>query len=273
MARLRIVSLNAWGGRCWPALGEWIAALKPDVLCLQEVTRAPCPSPPWLEYRDAHRVLDQRTDLFADVSACLPGWQAGFAAAARGPLRSPEGRKWVSEHGLGTWVAPGLAVTERVQGFVHGSFRRDGWGPEPVPRAMQVLRIELPNNGETCVIGHFHGLRDPSGKGDTPARARQAGKALALLRGVATEGEAVVMGGDFNILPGAESFAIWRNGGLADQVAARGIADTRTVLYRKPQRHANYMLTGGALDILSFEVPGSPVVSDHRAMIIDIVIG
>ena len=240
------------------------------MLCLQEVTRAPRRSPPWLKYRDAYRELDQRSDLFGDVSRCLPGHQPCFAPAARGPLTDANGRNWPSEHGIACWVAPRLAVTERVQGFVHGRFRRDGWGPEPVPRTMQVMRVEMPETGETLTIGHFHGLRDPSGKGDTPARAVQARRARALMEGLAGPGEGMVLGGDLNLLPGSETFDLLAEAGLRDLVAAHGVTDTRTSLYDKPERHADYMLVNGAVAVRDFAVPDTPLLSDHRPLILDL---
>lgn len=269
---MRIVSLNAWGGRCWPALDRWLAVERPDVVCLQEVTRAPLRAPPWLTYRDAYRELDQRSDLFADVSKALPNHQPWFAAAARGPLTDSNGRAWQSEHGIACWVAPQLAVTERIQGFVHGRFRRDGWGEEPVPRTMQAMRLEHPSTGATLVVGHLHGLRDPEGKGDSPARARQARRARALVDGLAGQGEGVVLGGDLNVLPGSETFAILAEAGLRDLVTAAGIEDTRTELYDGPQRHADYMLVNDAVAVHGFDVPAAPVLSDHRLMILDVAL-
>ncbi|WP_167767101.1 endonuclease/exonuclease/phosphatase family protein [Jannaschia formosa] len=267
---MRIVSLNAWGGRCWPALDRWLPVERPDVLCMQEVTRAPLRAPPWLKYRDACRELDQRSDLFADVSRALPAHQPWFAAATRGPLTDSNEREWQSEHGIACWVAPHLAVTERIQGFVHGRFRRDGWGEEPVPRTMQAMRIEDPTTGASVIIGHFHGLRDPAGKGDSPARQRQAVRARALIEGLAGQGEGVVLAGDMNVLPGAETFTIFAEAGLRDLVTAHGIEDTRTELYGKPERHASYMLVNEAVAVQGFDVPADPVLSDHRPLILDV---
>ncbi|MHC2215618.1 exonuclease III [Rhizobium leguminosarum] len=38
---MRIISLNAWGGRLHEALITYVTEADPDVLCLQEVLRAP----------------------------------------------------------------------------------------------------------------------------------------------------------------------------------------------------------------------------------------
>lgn len=269
---LRIVSLNAWGGAVWSALQPWIGSIAADVLCLQEVIRAPEPSPDWLQYQDSNRHLDQRADLFADVSACLPGYQSSFAPAARGPLRDAEGRVYRSEHGLGVWVAPHLAVSAQASAFIHGTFRSDGWGAEPVPRAMQMLRIADGDTGRAMVIAHLHGLRDPSGKGETPERDRQADAIVAALTAFAAPEDRMVLAGDFNLLPGSATFDLLARIGLADLVTGRGITDTRTRLYKKPQRHANYMLVRDNAEVLAFDAPAEPVVSDHRALVLDTVL-
>ncbi|MBF9036275.1 endonuclease/exonuclease/phosphatase family protein [Rhodobacterales bacterium HKCCE2091] len=267
---MRIVSLNAWGGKVWPALPDWIAAEVPDILCLQEVTRAPVPSPDWLVYEDDFRRLDQRADLFADVSKCLPRHQGLFAPAARGVMRDGQGREVASEHGIAAWIAPHLAVTEYRSVFVHGGFRADGWGPEPVPRTMQVLRIADPAAPGTLVVAHLHGLRDPAGKGDTPAREAQARAIRAALEDFARPGEPLVLAGDLNILPGSATFAFLAGIGLSDLVTGRGHDDTRTVLYDKPVRFADYMLVTPGVPVARFDLPAEPVLSDHRAMVLSL---
>ena len=270
MARLRFVTLNAWGGRCWPALDAWLPRCEADVLGLQEVTRAPLRAPPWLRYVDPSRTLDQRSDLFGDVSAALPAYQPCFAPATRGALIDPNGREWASEHGIATWVAPHLAVTERWQGFVHGAYRHDGWGPEPVPRTFQAMRVVEPTTGRSVLLAHLHGLRDPMGKGDTPARAAQARRIADVVAGIAAPDEPVALGGDLNLLPGSETFDILAGIGLTDLVVARGIADTRTPLYAKPERHANYMLVNDRVRVVAFDALAEPVVSDHRPLVLDL---
>lgn len=268
---MKIVSLNAWGGKVWNTLAPWVAGLDVDVLCLQEVTRAPVQSPEWLRYVDPYRDLAQRSDLFADISALLTDHQSFFAAATRGTLTDQRGAPVPSEHGLGLWVRRDLAVARLAQGFVHGAFRSGGWGAEPVPRAMQVARVECPRTGQVLCIGHFHGLRDPDGKGDTPARARQTVRAIDLFCTIWRQDTPAVLAGDFNLLPNSASFPQFAQAGLHDLIARHGITDTRTSLYDKNQRFADYMLV--SQDILGascFDVPDQPEVSDHRPLILTI---
>ncbi|WP_415403031.1 endonuclease/exonuclease/phosphatase family protein [Tateyamaria sp. SN3-11] len=265
---MKIVSLNAWGGQVWDALGPWVSALKPDVLCLQEVTRAPSPSPEWLAYKDAYRHLEQRADLFSDISRLLPQHQARFAPATRGTLFDAEGGEVASEHGLGLWVRRDLAVTHSVQDFIHGTYRSGGWGAEPVPRTMQAVRVEDTATGRSVCIGHLHGLRDPDGKGDTPARAAQTQRIVEVFTQVWTSGVSGVLAGDFNLLPDSECFDVLAGAGLHDLIAHHGITDTRTALYTKDQRFADYMLVSPDLIDALFDVPAGPEVSDHRPLIL-----
>lgn len=262
---MRIISLNAWGGQVWPALDGWVSTCGADILCLQEVTKPAQPSPPWLAYRDPFRNLNQRSNLFGDMSARLPQHQARFSAAAEGPLSDVGGKVYRSRHGLGQWVASDLTIAATGDGFVHGAFRRDGWGAEPVPRAFQAVRVSGPRLKRPLTVAHFHGLRDPSGKGDTDVRRAQAHKARALLSHIASSQDDVVLCGDFNVLPDSETLDLFKDWGLRDLV---GSADTRTSLYTKPVRHANYMLVSPSVQVASFDAPAGPVVSDHRPLIL-----
>lgn len=266
---MRVVSLNAWGGQVWDTLAAWIETVNADILCLQEVTRAPVPSPDWLRYVDPFRDLAQRSDLFGDVSARLPTHQCYFAPATRGTLTDAQDQPVASEHGLGIWVDRRLAVTHHVQDFVHGAFRADGWGEEPVPRTMQACRVVDPATGFELCVGHFHGLRDPSGKGDTPARHEQTRRVASLFERVWTGDQPAILAGDFNLLPDSAAFPHFRQMGLHDLITHHGILDTRTALYEKSQRFADYMLVSADLLTARFDVPATPVVSDHRALVLD----
>ncbi|MDU8944866.1 endonuclease/exonuclease/phosphatase family protein [Ovoidimarina sediminis] len=270
LRRLRIVSLNAWGGREWAALEPWLKRLDADVFCAQEVIRAPDPQPEWLCYEDPNRRLAQRSDLFGEICRCLPRHQARFAAAARGPLTGDDGRSYVSEHGLGLWVRDDLAVSGSFDGFVFGRFRHDGWGAEPVPRALQIVRLASPDTGKTLVGANLHGIRQPGGKLDTPDRKVQCANLINGLKGFREPGEPLVVAGDFNLLPDSATFQALEAMGLANLVVQNGITDTRTSLYKKAERYADYVLASQEVEVLAFDAPAEPEVSDHRPLVLDI---
>ncbi len=267
---MRLMCLNAWGGRLAGPLLQCVAATDPDVLCLQEVTFAPVAGPQVLYYRGADKTepLLQRANLHADVGCVLGGHQGWFHPAMRGDLHDVAGAAYPSEFGLATYVRRDLRVMAESTAFVHGQFRSGGWGQPPVPRNAHVIRLEA-EAAAPVIIAQMHGLRDPAGKHDTPARAEQAARLVALLDRLRQPGDRVILCGDFNLLPDSATFAVLARLGLHDLVTAGGFGDTRTSHYSKQPRHADYMLISSGIAVQRFEVVAQPEVSDHRMLQLD----
>jgi hypothetical protein len=183
---LRIISLNAWGGRLHEALIDYVRQSDADVLCLQEVLRAPDPGSGWPIYRDSGLELPQRANLFAEISAALPGHDGFFCPTSRGTLFDGDAAI-VAEFGLATFVRKSHSVIAQAIDFDSATF-----------------------------------------------------KILARL-------------------------------GLSDLVTGNGLVDTRTSYYLKQGRFADYMLVTPEVKIAKFEVVATPEVSDHRALLLDIV--
>jgi endonuclease/exonuclease/phosphatase family metal-dependent hydrolase len=76
-----------------------------------------------------------------------------------------------------------------------------------------------------------------------------------------------VVCGDLNLLPVSDTFEMLAQIGLVDLV---GESDTRTSRYRKPVRHASYLLVSDPGEVARFEILTEPEVSDHRALLLDI---
>lgn len=266
---MRILSLNAWGGWVFEPLIRFLRDTQPDALCLQEVTRAPVASAEWLLYRDGGTELLQRADLFREVQAVLPEHDGIFCPAARGTLFDGE-EATPSDWGIATFVRKTLPVIGQAQNFVHGAFSPDGWGEHPRSRNAHAVRLFDHLAGAPVTVAHMHGLRDPSGKGDTPARQAQAEAFVQLIRTVWQPGERLVACGDFNVLPGSSTFAVLAALGLRDLVTQRGHAGTRTSLYPKPGRHADYCLVTPDVEVKRFDVLAEPEISDHCALALEI---
>ena len=267
---MRIVMLNAWGGRLHDRLLPYLSQADPDVLCLQEVVRTPGAPAAWMTYRDAGVALPQRAMLFDEVRRTLPGHRAFFCPAARGVLFDGDDAH-LSDWGLATFVRERLAVIGQIQDFAHGDFSADGYGEHPRPRSAHAVRLFDHGAGHPVTVAHMHGLRDLAGKGDTPARRAQAERLAAMVEALARPGERVVVCGDLNVLPGGETLAILRERlGLIELVTSRGHGGTRTSFYAKAVRHADYMLVNAAVAVRSFAVVTEPEVSDHRPLVIEV---
>lgn len=266
---MRILSLNAWGGRLHERLIPYLAAADADVICLQEVVRTRDAPAPWLIYRDRDIELPQRANLFEEVSAALPAHDAFFFPAAAGFLF--DGNKSVrSEFGLATFVRRNLPIIGQALDFVHGAFSADGWGKHPRPRNAHCMKLHDGTDSVGIVIAQFHGLRDPDGKTDTPERERQANELAGLVARLWKPGQRLVVCGDFNVMPDSATFDILSELELADLVTGRGFTDTRTSFYRKQNRFADYALVTPQVEVCGFDVVETPEVSDHRALVVDV---
>ncbi|MEO0606802.1 MAG: endonuclease/exonuclease/phosphatase family protein [Pseudomonadota bacterium] len=259
---MRIICLNGWGGKLHQALSEYIAAESPDVLCLQEVVHSPKTTEDWLTYRDGDHVLAQRANFFRDMCLALPDHAAYFCPAAQGVLWHDE-MAIASQWGVATFVRKTIPIIAQAQGFVHKSFSANGYGDHPRSRTAHAVRLYDFEKDRAVCVTHMHGLRDLRGKMDTPERAAQARRLLALSNRIAEPGDAAIICGDFNIGPESETLTYLRQNGFEEFVLARAYQSTRTPLYEKPNKFADYMLINDAVDVVDFQVVSDPVVSDH----------
>ncbi len=261
------MSLNGWGGTLHDVLIPYIVAEQPDILCLQEVVHTRDAPAAWLTYRDGVHVLPQRAQFLAEVAAALPDHVATFCPAAQGVLWHGDDA-CPSQWGLASFVHRSLPVIGQHQGFVHKDFKPDGYGDHPRSRSAHAVRIHDASRGGAVVVAHMHGLRDPDGKHDTPARAAQARRFAEIIVSLAQEGDRIIACGDFNVLPGSATFDILGALGLTDLVTGRGHEGTRTSRYARSNRFADYMLVDATLADAPFEVVRDPEVSDHCPLVL-----
>ena len=247
------------------AVARFLRTEAPDVLCLQEVTRTRALRG-WTAFADGERSLPQRANLLLDVAELLPHHQPVFVASDSGPVQGPDGGSHRQDFGVATYVGEELTVTGIETGAVHGSYTDHvAWPHSERPRTALAVTVAEP--GRSVTVIQVHGLRDAAGKGDTPARRRQAERLAALATRAQETSYLTVLCGDLNLLPSSETFQVLADAGMTDLV---GEADTRTSRYAKPVRHASYLLVSDPGAVRHFEVVGAPEVSDHRALALEI---
>ncbi|MGC4938659.1 endonuclease/exonuclease/phosphatase family protein [Kribbella sp. DT2] len=263
---MRIVSLNAWGGAMFDHLAPWLQAVDADVLCLQEMTRTPGASG-WTRFEDGERSLPQRANLFEDVRALRPTDQGFLLVSDAGPVTDDHAVRRRQDFGIATFAGAGRPVVGLDSSFVHGEFvDHEDWSIDDRPRAALATRVADRAGDRFVTVVQLHGLRDPAGKQDSPARRAQAERLAELVERASSPGDLVVVCGDLNLLPGSETFAVLEKVGLTDLV---GSADTRTSAYTKPSRHASYLLVSDPSAVKNFEILPDPEVSDHRALMLE----
>lgn len=261
--------LNGWGGKLHGEIVAYISSARPDVLCLQEVVHSPSTDKAWLTYRDGDHVLPQRANFFREVSLALPDHVAVFCPAAQGTLWDDD-KDVPSQWGLATFVHESLPIIGQAQGFVHKSYSSGGYGEHPRSRSAHALRLYDDTQDRSLSIAHMHGLRDLRGKMDTPERATQVRKLLELLDVVSEPEDLRIVCGDFNVEPDSETLAFLGEHGFSELVTRSGFEGTRTSLYKKPGRFADYMLIDNEKAVSRFDVVYSPEVSDHCPLVLDL---
>ncbi|MEM8632945.1 MAG: endonuclease/exonuclease/phosphatase family protein [Pseudomonadota bacterium] len=264
---MEIMCLNGWGGTLGDVLLPYLARAAPDVLCLQEVVHSPATDKIWLTYRDGDHVLPQRANFFDEVARALPGHTAIFCPAAQGVLWDDD-TQVPSQWGLATFVRRDLPVTHQAQGFVHKDYGAHGYGDHPRSRSAHAVRVYDHAADRAVTIAHMHGLRDLRGKMDTPERALQAQRFLALTASVTEQGDPTVLCGDFNVEPDSETLALIAEAGFTELVTSGGHTGTRTSHYEKPGRFADYMAVNRPEGVRGFEIVRAPEVSDHCPLIL-----
>ncbi|SMY07159.1 endonuclease/exonuclease/phosphatase family protein [Flavimaricola marinus] len=163
-----------------------------------------------------------------------------------------------------------IPVIGQAQGFVHKAFSPDGYGEHPRSRSAHAIRVHDFARQRPVSITHMHGLRDLAGKMDTPERAAQADRLLALSDQVSEPGDLRVVCGDFNVEPESETLTKLHRAGFTELVTSRGFTSTRNSHYTKPARFADYMLIDQPEAVGHFDVIFDPEVSDHCPLVLEI---
>lgn len=257
MTTMKILTLNIWGGRAGSKeLLSFIASHGEDVdvFCFQEVWSAPYTH---LEGTKAGglEINHQNIMVYAlqGISEALPNHQYFFHP------------HHLENYGLMMLVRKGINILGSGDVFVH---KERGYVPEGDlghhARNLQYVTVE--QHGTQVTVLNFHGLWNGKGKTDSDERLEQSRNVLNFIEQLNTP---VVLCGDFNLLPDTESIKMFESAGLRNLIRENGITSTRTTLYEKPVKFADYIFTSSNVDVKDFRVLPD-VVSDHAPLSIEI---
>ncbi len=248
---MKILSLNAWGGRVNPEILDFVAAWngRADAFCFQEMMRdtGETEFDPVLDPREIRRTVETFSEL-------LPDYEHRFS------------NFYGDDYGLATFVHRDVGIRAVSECLVYGQHPRRPLAPGyEGEHCRKILITEL---GNDVRLVNFHGLWIRGyGKGDHDHRIEQSRRILETLHpfGVPT----VLMGG-FNLDPDTESMGMLERAGFRNLVKEYGITDTRTPLYEKTvSRYADYALVTPDVPVTDFRVLPD-VVSDHAPILLEI---
>lgn len=242
---MKLISLNVWGGKVYDPLEAFIRAQvsDTDIFCFQEVLFGDAPS-----FTPMHKA---RENIFAEIASWLPGFISYRHF-------SPSVHFQTEEISFGAGQA--IFVKSPLEASANGGFLC--YAGEPPTDTIQGGK--LTGNCQWVEVGPFvianlHGLwQEGTGKADTPERLAQSRIVREFLDG--RNGKKILCG-DFNLLPNGKSMEILAEG-MRDLIKENGITSTRSSLYKKEVRFADYALVSPEVEVIDFKVLPDEV-SDH----------
>lgn len=244
---MKLISLNAWGGRVTEILDFFRQHQDADIFLLQEI----------FHNGTERTVFDsqERAKLFEEINESLLDHSGYFAPVEAG------------EWGLAIFVKQSIQILGHGDIFVYRE--KDsmiGRDAATVGRNLQFMNIAL--GDKVLNILNFHGLWSGRGKGksDSPERLEQSAKIVNFIKNL--QGE-IILAGDFNLRPDTQSLImIEKELNLRNLVKDYKLESTRTSYYTKPERFADYVLCSAGVVIKDFlALPEE--ISDHKALLLD----
>lgn len=263
---MKLETLNIWGGKIFEPLLEHLKkqASIVDIFCFQEVYHTTAEDEKVMRLQEQKNAkvffntMPSRVDIYRSIQEKLIDFTSYFSYAQE---FHEFGHKVY--YGLAIFVKKGITVQKEGEVFVYRG--KNTWvenNHASLGRNVQYIQFEL--NGKPCIIANLHGLWTGGGKEDTLERVEQSKKVKAFLDDFKG---AKILCGDFNLLPQTESIKILEEG-MKNLVKEYAVSSTRSHLYEKPNKFADYILTSLDVKVKDFQVL-QDVVSDHLPLVLD----
>lgn len=249
---MKVITLNTWGGR--GGLPNLLAFFKKhqdvDVFCLQEV---------WNGGEEMVGVVaggsplvGVSTTLLSDIASVLPNHTHYFR-----PI-------FQDFYGVTLFIRSDHKVLEEGEIFVYkerGFFLPEEKGNHA--RNLQFAHIETDKGVRTVM--NIHGLWNGNRKVDDPDRLKQSDNIAEFLCRLPNP---YVLGGDLNLYPETESIAKIEACGTRNLVKEYNVTSTRTSLYKKEEKFADYIFVSNDIQVKDFKVLPDEV-SDHAPLYLE----
>ena len=240
---MKLITLNIWGGHVRQSLLGFIQSQRDtDIFCFQEVYHN---APDKISNEDRKVSLA----IFSELHALLPDHNAYFRPAVR------------DIYGLGTFIRKDINVLQEGDINIHTNPEYTGSGPCH-SRNMQWL--ECCYDQKVFSILNVHGLWNGMGKSDTPARIAQSQRIKDFMD---TINNPKILCGDLNLRPDTESLRLIEKD-MHNLILLNNVKSTRTSLYPKPEKYADYIFTSPEIIVHKFEVLQDEV-SDHAPLLLE----
>lgn len=250
---LKLLCLNAWGGMIGAeSLEAFFEKYKDvDIFCLQEIFSAP---EGFVIPKNAagKNIETSLPDLLDRIQAALTDHENIFTLNC------------FHSFGIAMFYKKSLLMQERKEVCI---YREPGYvSSEDIAdhcRNMQFVKLQTPI-GEIAVC-NLHGAWQVNGKTDSPERIEQSRRIIEATKDTRVP---TILCGDFNLVPDTTSIAMLEDAGWENLVKQCGVTSTRTHLYDKPTKFADYVFVKNGIRVKRFEVLPD-VVSDHVPFLLE----
>ncbi len=239
---MKLITLNTWGGRIHAPLMEFLLQNKDaDIFCLQEI------------YHNATEddlgegFKEDSIQLHSDIGSVLIDHVGYFRPSING-------------YGLSIFIKKDITINKEGDILIYEV--PDYVGGANHPRNLQYMEIE--KDGSVITIANVHGLWNGQGKTDTEHRLEQSRRIKAYMDSITGK---KILCGDFNLRPDTESVSILEDG-MRNLIKEYAITSTRTSLYTKSEKFADYIFVSPEMTVLDFKVLPDEV-SDHSPLFIE----
>ena len=240
---MKLITLNIWGAHIRDPFLTFIKNHNDiDIFCFQEV------------YHNAPQKVSNESrpvslNIFSELQRLLPEHKGFFRPAVD------------NIYGIATFVKKEIDVIKEGEIAIHINENYPGTGPTH-SRNLQWLECQI--NQQIYAILNVHGLWNGKGKSDCPERIAQSERIRKFMD---TLNAPKILCGDFNLRPDIESMKIIEQG-MNNLIKTFNITSTRTSLYPKPEKFADYVLTSPEIIVKQFAVLQDEV-SDHAPLLLD----
>lgn len=247
---MKLITLNTWGGKVYQPLMEFLSKYKDiDIFCFQEIFHN-------LNEKTSTADLivadDACKKLFNNIKEILKNHEGYFC-----PVHG-------ASYGLAIFVKKNIKVAEVRDTLL---YKNEDFDPNDDfsdhDRKLQWLKITHSN--KDMIIMNIHGHWTGKGKEDNPARLRQSKEIKNILEKF--KGFPRVLCGDFNLRPDTESIRMLEKD-MTNLVIKNNITSTRTSLYSKSEKFADYVFTSPEVEVVDFKILPDEV-SDHTPLLLE----
>ena len=241
---MKLITLNIWGGHVYEPLLKFIQLHQNiDIFCLQEV------------YHNAEETISTEDrqvtlNIFSELQNLLPDHQGFFRPTV------------ANIYGIGMFVNKKVKVLNEGEIIIHNNPHYLGSGPR---HSRNLQWLECMQDEQKYSIINVHGLWNGMGKNDCPERLAQSEK---IKNFISKLNMPKILCGDFNLRPDTQSIKIIEEGGMNNLIRQYDVTSTRTNLYPKNEKFADYIFTSPEIKIKHFEVLACEV-SDHAPLLLE----